>query len=77
MAPKKRPAYAGEKAVARWRMTGMETVTVQELAAALRVREQTVRALPIPYTEVNGRRDRRYSVDEVERYLIASTRAAG
>lgn len=70
------PRYAGCKAVAAWRAQGVETVTANEIAAALRLTDQGARALPIPYTVVGGRGDRRYLVDEVERYLIGATKPA-
>lgn len=77
MSKKRAATYVGKRAVDRWRSAGLESVTTRELAAALRITEQAVRAsLPIPYTIVNTRGDRRYSVDEVERFLIASTKAA-
>jgi NADH/NAD ratio-sensing transcriptional regulator Rex len=69
-------AYVGQKAVERWRAENKEAVTSGEIATALRVTDQTVRGFPgLSYTVVGGRGDRRYLVDEVERWLIAQTRA--
>lgn len=70
-----RPRYAGQATVERWRADGVDAVTAKDLAAALGVTPQGARSLAIPFTTV-GKRDRRYSVDEIERYLIASTKAA-
>jgi hypothetical protein len=71
-------SYVAKRAVARWRAAGVETVTTRELAAALKITEQAVRTNPsLPYTVVNTRGDRRYSVDVIERYLIANTRQVG
>lgn len=74
------PAYVGKVAVERWRSQGVEAVTAAEVALALRMTPEGVRGLPIPYTSIgqpgSPRAERRYSVDEVERYLQANTKAA-
>lgn len=71
-------SYAGKRAVSRWRAAGLETVTTRELATALRTTEQAIRTnADLPYTVVNARGDRRYSVDAIEAFLKANTRVAG
>ena len=68
-------AYVGQKAVEQWRAEGKEAVTAAAVAAAIGVTPQAVRSSDLTYTAINGRGDRRYLVDEVERWLIGQTRA--
>lgn len=75
--PRLASAHVGKRAVARWRAAGVETVTTRELASMLKTTEQAVRTGPLPYTVINSRGDRRYSVDAIEAHLIAQTRTAG